>query len=45
MVRGKIIDKYSQKISYLYTPAGKNIVNDQNLAAVRNLLSGDTRVS
>ncbi len=41
MVRGKIIDKYSQKISYLYTPAGKNILNDQNLAAIKSLLASE----
>lgn len=43
MVRGKIIDKYSQKISYLYTPAGKNISNDQNLAAIRTLLASEVK--
>ena len=38
-VRGRVVDKYSQKISYLYTPAGKNIFNLQNMAAIQTLLS------
>lgn len=38
-VRGKVVDKYSRKISYLYTPAGKTIVNEKNMQAIRSLLS------
>lgn len=39
-VRGRVVDKYSQKINYLYTPTGKNILNEQNIAAMKALLSG-----
>ena len=39
-VRGRVVDKYAQKINYLYTPAGKNIYNEQNLRAMQDLLSG-----
>ncbi|MCX6306230.1 MAG: AMP-binding protein [Bacteroidetes bacterium] len=39
-VRGRVVDKYAQKINYLYTPAGKNIYNEQNLRAMKGLLSG-----
>jgi long-chain acyl-CoA synthetase len=38
-VRGRVVEKYSPKIGYLYSPAGKNICNVQNLAAIRVLLS------
>jgi long-chain acyl-CoA synthetase len=34
MVRGKIEDRYKDRLDYLYTPAGKNIVNDKNLEAL-----------
>ena len=39
-VRGRVVDRYSQRITYLYTPAGKNISNEQNIAALRAFLSG-----
>ena len=38
-VRGRVVEKYSKKISYLFTPAGKNICNEQNATAIRVLLS------
>jgi len=31
IVRGKITERYFNRIQYLYTPEGKNIVNDENL--------------
>jgi len=31
IVRGKVTDKYMERIKYLYTPEGKNIVNDKNI--------------
>jgi long-chain acyl-CoA synthetase len=34
IVRGKITERYTAKIKYLYTPEGKNIVNDENLKAL-----------
>ncbi|MFZ4521200.1 MAG: AMP-dependent synthetase/ligase [Bacteroidales bacterium] len=39
-VRGRVVEKYAQKISYLYTPAGKNIYNEQNTSAIRAILAG-----
>ncbi|MCX6268571.1 MAG: AMP-binding protein [Bacteroidetes bacterium] len=39
-VRGRVVDKYSQRIDYLFTPSGKNIVNDINMASLRILLTG-----
>jgi len=38
MVRAKIVERYSDRISYLYTPEAKNIVNPENLAAIRKVL-------
>jgi long-chain acyl-CoA synthetase len=40
IVRGKVVEKYHHRIGYLYTPAGKNIINDPNLEALRILLEG-----
>ena len=40
MVRGKVIEKYTQRIAELYTPAGKNIQNEKNTAIMKALLSG-----
>ncbi len=30
IVRGKIVERYAQRIEYLYTPDGKNILNGEN---------------
>ena len=35
MVRGKIEERYKERLDYLFTPAGKNIVNDYNLLSLR----------
>ena len=34
MVRGKIEERYNDRMAFLYTPEGKNIVNSYNLAAL-----------
>jgi long-chain acyl-CoA synthetase len=34
MVRGKIEERYKDRLEYLFTPAGKNIVNDKNIIAL-----------
>ncbi len=34
IVRGKITERYAARIEYLYTPEGKNIVNDNNIQAL-----------
>ena len=34
IVRGKITERYSAKIKYLYTPEGKNVMNEENLKAL-----------
>jgi long-chain acyl-CoA synthetase len=39
VVRGKVEEKYKDRINYLYTPEGKNYLNDQNREIVRRLLS------
>ena len=38
MVRAKIVERHSDKINYLYAPEAKNIVNPENLAAIRKVL-------
>ncbi|MCX6261183.1 MAG: AMP-binding protein, partial [Bacteroidia bacterium] len=38
MVRAKIVERHKDKIDFLYTPEAKNIVNQRNLAAIKNLL-------
>jgi len=40
MVRGKIVERYRDRIGRLYTPAGRSIVNDDNRAAVSRLAPG-----
>jgi len=39
MVRAKIVDRYKDRIDYLYTPEAKNIVNPENLKAVKSVLN------
>lgn len=38
MVRAKIVERYGDKINYLYTPEAKNIVNPENLTAIKKVL-------
>lgn len=38
MVRAKIVERYRDRINYLYTPEARNIVNPGNLAAIRRVL-------
>jgi long-chain acyl-CoA synthetase len=38
MVRAKIVERHRDKIDYLYTPEAKNIVNPENLSAIRKVL-------
>jgi long-chain acyl-CoA synthetase len=38
MVRAKIVERYSERINYLYSAEAKNIVNPENLAAIRKVL-------
>ena len=37
IVRGKITEHYRERIEFLYTPEGKNMVNSENIAAVKRL--------
>ena len=39
MVRAKIVDRYKERIDYLYTPEAKNIVNPENLEAIKIVLN------
>jgi long-chain acyl-CoA synthetase len=38
LVRSKVVERYKNKIDYLYTPEAKNIVNPMNLDAIKRLL-------
>lgn len=38
IVRAKIVERYSERIDYLYTAEAKNIVNPENLAAIRKVM-------
>jgi long-chain acyl-CoA synthetase len=38
MVRAKIVERYRDKLDYLYTPEAKNIINPGNLAAIKKVL-------
>jgi long-chain acyl-CoA synthetase len=38
MVRAKIVEYHKDKINYLYTPEGKNIVNPRNIEAIKKVL-------
>jgi long-chain acyl-CoA synthetase len=38
MVRAKVIERYKDKLDFLYTPEGKGIVNQMNLAAIKKVL-------
>jgi long-chain acyl-CoA synthetase len=38
LVRGKVIDRYNERIKYLYTPDAKNVCNSQNKQALFNLI-------
>jgi len=38
LVRAKVVERHKDKIDFLYTPEGKNIVNPANLAAIKRIL-------
>ena len=38
MVRAKIVERHKDKIDYMYSSEGKNIVNPENIAAIRKVL-------
>jgi long-chain acyl-CoA synthetase len=40
IVRGKIMDKYSERVEYLYTPDAKIITNERNIEEVENMKLG-----
>ncbi|UBM63507.1 AMP-binding protein [Candidatus Sulfidibacterium hydrothermale] len=37
MVRNRVVEHYKDLIDYLYSPAGKNILNERNMAAIQKL--------
>jgi long-chain acyl-CoA synthetase len=39
MVRAKIVDHFRDRIDYLYTPEGKNIINAENIKAIKKILN------
>ena len=40
MVRSKVVDRHKDKIDYLFTADGKNIVNPKNIEAIKKILGG-----
>ncbi len=38
MVRNKVVEHYKELIDYLYTAAGKNILNERNMEVMRKLM-------
>jgi len=38
MVRGKISEKYQERLEFLYTPGGKDMMNQKNLETMKKLL-------
>lgn len=38
LVRAKVVERHKDKIDFLYTPEGKNIINQENIAAIKRLL-------
>lgn len=38
IVRGKVEQKYKERIEHLYTPDGKNVLNSKNIEAIEKLL-------
>jgi long-chain acyl-CoA synthetase len=38
IVRAKIVERYRDRIDYLFTPEGKNIINPKNSEAIRSIL-------
>jgi long-chain acyl-CoA synthetase len=38
MVRAKIVERHKDKIDYMYSAEGKNIINPENLVAIRKVL-------
>jgi len=38
LVRAKVVDRHKDRIDYMYTPEGKNIVNQMNIEAIRKVL-------
>jgi long-chain acyl-CoA synthetase len=39
LVRAKVVEHHKDRIDYMYTPEGKNIVNQKNIEAIRKVLS------
>jgi long-chain acyl-CoA synthetase len=39
VIRGRVEEKYKDRIDYLYTPEGKNFLNQKNREVLRNLLN------
>ncbi len=38
MVRKRVVEHYKDLIDYLYTPAGKNILNERNMETIKKLM-------
>ncbi len=39
MVRNRVTEHYKDLLDYLYTPAGKNILNERNMETIRKLMA------
>ena len=40
IIRGKVTDKYTDLINFLYTPAAKAVTNELNIEAVEKMKLG-----
>ena len=40
MVRGKIMDRYTDLIEYLYTPDAKDVSNERNIEEIEKMKLG-----
>ena len=43
LVRSKVVERHKDRIDFLYTPEGKNIVNPLNLAAIKLALTNSVK--
>jgi long-chain acyl-CoA synthetase len=42
MVRNRVVEHYKDLIDYLYTPSGKNILNERNMKVIQKLFANKT---
>ncbi len=42
MVRNRVVERYKDRIDYLYTAQGKNVINERNIETIQKLLKNKT---